>query len=195
MTSKSLKRLLTLTLSVAAPILGSAQQHYSVIEITPPPSSGATGGRAINASGQIAGDLVVLSSGSTSVHAFITAPNGGPVTILAEPPGVINANGFGINDAGQVVGSYRVGNSFLGFITAPNGGAPTLLGSVARGINTSGQVVGSQAGGNGAGQAYITGPNGGGPLTLLGTLPGNNSSSGLAVDDSGQVAGTDLEPC
>jgi probable HAF family extracellular repeat protein len=169
-----------------------AQQYYGVTEILPPSGSQYIIGYALNASGQITGYVdthaQAISNGGAYNLAFITAPNGGALTPLAAPAGVTDANGFGINDAGQVAGSYSVGSTGLGFITAPNGGAPTLLPGPARGINATGQVTGGMLLGNGAFQAYLTGPNGM-AATVIGALPGMTTSEGLAINSGGQVTG------
>ncbi len=168
----------------------TAALFYDVTVIAPLPGSGTIVGYALNESGQVTGYAGGFGTpGSPNNFAFITGPNGLGLTYLAVPAGVTNANGFGINDSGQVVGSYAVGNAGLGFITAPNGGATTLLAGEARGINANGQVTGGQPVQNGtAYRAYISAPNGG-ALTDIGTLPGRTISDGLAINATGQVTG------
>ena len=146
----------------------------------------------INDSGQVVGSSF---TGSGSLHAFITGPNGVGMTDLGTLGGVYS-NAFGINDSGQVVGeSYIrdiVGSIYSpnhAFITGPNGIGMTDLGTLghssAVGINDSGQVVGySQiASDDFNSHAFITGPNGVG-MTDLGIL-------GVAgINNSGQVTGS-----
>ncbi|MDP2225081.1 PEP-CTERM sorting domain-containing protein [Nitrosomonas sp.] len=102
-----------------------------------------------------------------------------------------NSVAWGINDSGQVVGSFTSASGYThAFITGPNGIGMTDLGtllgaagSVARGINDSGQVVGM----SGNNHPFITGPNGMG-MTDLGNLGGSYSSAN-GINDSGQVVG------
>ena len=88
---------------------------------------------------------------------------------------------YGINDAGQVVGSsYSNTEGSHAFITGPDGAGITNLGTLggvgseARGINDVGQVIGDSGTASGQYHAFITGPDGLG-MTDLGTLGGDYS--------------------
>ena len=101
----------------------------------------------------------------------------------------------GINEAGQVIGSYGYGVSNA-FIT--NAGATELtdlgtlggLGSSAYGINDIGQVVGWANTENGAQHAFVTGPNGEG-MTDLNSLvhlsEGVVLTTAMGINNKGQV--------
>lgn len=103
----------------------------------------------------------------------------------------------GLNNAGQVIGSYvtSVGDTH-GFITGPNGAAIRDLGtlagfsdSYALGVNGSGQVVGyaSTPDSSQPAHGFITGPGGVG-MTDLGVTQGAVFSQAFGVNNAGQVA-------
>jgi probable HAF family extracellular repeat protein len=61
---------------------------------------------AVNASGQVTGYSEFAVEDTN--HAFLSGPGGGPLTDLGTLPGFANCAGYGVNDAGQVVGlSYN----------------------------------------------------------------------------------------
>jgi len=155
---------------------------------------------AINASGQVAG----VSATSTGTHAFITGPNGVGMRDLGVPGGFSYSGVYDINDTGQVLGYFGIGNNQRhAFITGPNGVGMTDLGIVGENcslegedstyvaLNGSGQVVGSTLGSDLQQHAFITGPNSVG-MKDLGALypPVNDYSEAHAVNDAGQVAGS-----
>ena len=154
-------------------------------------------GRAVILTASIAPDrlLVVFSTATLAIW------NGTTPTALNLPQGARSGEAFGINNAGQIVGSVFNLNVIGGANQAViwNGTTPTTLSSLpgatasaASAINNSGQIVGwSDVSGNRQiGPAPITHAtlwNGGVP-TDLGTLGGRNSSAG-ATNDIGQISG------
>jgi probable HAF family extracellular repeat protein len=96
-----------------------------------------------------------------------------------------------------VVGSSQTSaGATHAFITGPNGVDLTdldMLGgtdSEGYSINNAGQVTGwFREQGREHGHAFITGPNGIG-MTDLGTLPGRNNTYAIAINNTGQVAGS-----
>jgi probable HAF family extracellular repeat protein len=169
-------------------------------------SPGISFGRAINATGQVAGDSTT-AAGNT--RAFRSSPNGQPVllTDLGAFPGGNNSIGYGINDAGQVTGysEYSPGPSpgtfgpyrafqttAMGVLTDPGADLGTLGGtrSQENAINSSGQVTGmSFTAFDLAQHAFRSSPNGQ-PVSItdLGTLGGTNSY-GYAINTFGVVVG------
>jgi probable HAF family extracellular repeat protein len=183
-------------------------------------SSSAAG---INDAGQVIGTFATRDCPCGS---FITGPNGVDMTRLSNagtylsyPSDINNAgrvvgggvitgpNGvgwtplggavYGINDAGQVVGSsFTAGGAYHAFITGPNGLGMRDLGtldgdlSVATDINSSGQVVGYFSSPPSASEhrAFITGPNGEGITDLSSiVLPdGDHLREAVRINDMGQ---------
>jgi probable HAF family extracellular repeat protein len=101
---------------------------------------------SINAAGQVAG-----SAGDPPSRPFITGENGvGIRDVGTSGSGVDGSYASGINDAGQVVGSYVTRELTLSrpYITGPDGvgvrylGTPGESDGYASSINDSGQVVG-----------------------------------------------------
>ncbi len=96
----------------------------------------------------------------------------------------------GINDSGQIVGSFVVGGAARAFLF--HNGVITNLGTLggsrseADAISSNGKIVGQAANASNNLRAFLS--DNGGPLTDLGTL-GGSVSWGHAVNDSGQVAG------
>jgi len=152
--------------------------------------------RGVNDSGQVVG----ISQNTDGVyHAFRTVPNG-LIDLATDDLGIVNA--YGINNVGQVVGSFHVADS-VPFIshalrTAPNSpfnpatdDLGTLGGgqSVAVGVNELGQAVGYSASESGN-HAFRTAPNRLiNPVTDdLGTLGGTETLA-FGVNDLGEAVG------
>jgi probable HAF family extracellular repeat protein len=157
----------------------------------------------INNLGQITG----VSSSQDGRRAFVwtpQVPNGtvGTMTALGTLPGTSpTSSGAAINDAGQVVGSSYCGaypdQHYRPFLAHASGGELTNLGTLsdihdshAYAINSSGQIVGLC--GSMATLWMPNTPNGfEGQLIPLGDLPGGSeSSTAVAINDRGQVAGS-----
>lgn len=120
-------------------------QTYTVVELQVPPGAVSTAARAINAAGDIAGEM----TNGPGQFRPITWVNG-VATVLPVPPGYPGANATGISDTGRVCGSAWTNGSF-GFSAAvawDPAGVPTLIPtlggqySAANGISPSGTVVG-----------------------------------------------------
>jgi probable HAF family extracellular repeat protein len=140
---------------------------------------------AINDNGQVAG---LVTGGN--VRAFITDPNGSDIAVLDKGVGTW---AYGINNAGQVVGTFLDNQGDHAFITGANGTGIRDLGtlggrdSVAYDINNAGQVVGYSNTSGGTQHAFITGPDGAG-MSDLAPL-GGSSSVAFAINDAGEVVG------
>jgi probable HAF family extracellular repeat protein len=143
----------------------------------------------INASGQIVGFFEDGSTPARKIQGFLDT-NGTFTTI--GPASTSNSNGdpLGINDAGQIVGSYfDSANAEHGFLYV-NGiyttiDAPGGVFTAASAINNSGQIVGR----------FCDGPVCHGYLDANGTfttidVPGAGSYTGaLGINDAGQIVG------
>ena len=144
---------------------------------------------SLNALGQVTGSSIT----TVSYRGFRTAANQ-PIEVSSDLGGRYTFS-YGINDAGQVVGS----DNQRAFRTAPNGpvGTSVDLGtfggsySHAYGINFTGQTVGyAFEPDNQTIHAFRTSPNGTiNPLSDLGTLGGSNSFASV-INDSGQTVGS-----
>lgn len=128
------------------------------------------------------------------IAAALSMPLSGQADWSIKTIGIVGSSGSvnGINDAGQVVGSYRAANDFLhAFVTGPNGEGindlSTQIGdyfSYSYGINNSGQVVGFVQG-----RGFITEHNGEN-VTYVSNLMGDSYYSyATDINDAGQVVG------
>jgi probable HAF family extracellular repeat protein len=172
------------------------------------PNSTAT---AINASGRVVGTTSATDPNNPNIQVdqrgFITGANGSNLQDL----GSLNGNGLlarGINASGQVAGVVASGSYYNGaFVTGPNAASPGPVfadTNAVNAINSHGQVAGMYWTDQGSVDAFIGTP--GGTQTKLdfhgaqgyeyGNLGGFgqygpiSSSQALALNDSGQVAGT-----
>jgi probable HAF family extracellular repeat protein len=153
----------------------------------------------INNQAQVSGNSYDPDDGPGPNHAFISAPDGTP----AHEIGTVGTFAEGLNNAGQVTGSFEVSGGLLhAFLTGPNGSGPlkdlgTLpdcTSSFGHAVNDLGQVTGECALASGGllTRAFLSAPDGG-PLKSLGTL-GGSSSSGWDVNQTGQVVGISQLP-
>jgi probable HAF family extracellular repeat protein len=150
----------------------------------------------INNAGQVAGTSTTAEG---DPHAFITGPDGYGMTdigVLYEGPFMTWSYAYGLNDAGQVVGSsptMQFEDYSPAFVTGPNGAPMTEFGnfgSVWRhpiDINATEQIVGYFYTPAQARHGFIAGSHTS-ELTDLGTL-GGNMSIPTHINDSGRVIG------
>jgi probable HAF family extracellular repeat protein len=151
---------------------------FTTIDVPNAPP-GRTFARGINTADQIVG----FWDDASGSHGFLYS--GGSFTTI-DVPNATGTNVSGINDAGQIVGTYGLFHGFLysggsfSTIDVPNVSA----GTNARGINNAGQIVGTYFGGphgflySGGSFATIDVPN---------AFPGSSSASG--INDAGQIVG------
>ncbi|ODT83069.1 MAG: hypothetical protein ABS69_04705 [Nitrosomonadales bacterium SCN 54-20] len=138
------------------------------------------------------GTIVGVASG----HAVRGVLDEGIWTNIGVLAGNYSSEAVGINEAGQIVGSYEANGVSHAFIT--NASATELtdlstlggLGSEALGINDSGQVVGWANTADGNRHAFVTGPNGEG-MTDLNSLvrlsEGGVLTTAMGINNEGQV--------
>ena len=146
-----------------------------------PSGSSSAVGTAVNNSGQVTGFV------DNGVQAFIGTAAGS--TLIRLPAGWSTALGFAVNDSGQVAGWGTGPAGEQAFIGTVSGSAaiPLLAGATATAsaVNASGQVTGLSSGI--VDQAYVGTTSG---STAIPLLPGWNYAQGVAINDSGQIAGS-----
>ncbi|MEJ6005187.1 hypothetical protein WG899_06495 [Paucibacter sp. AS339] len=154
--------------------------------------AGQATGNALNASGQIAGELMV-SGGATKVQAFVTGAQGQNATMLGGLGGNVST-ARGVNDSGTVIGFARnANNKFQAVKWLPNSSDAVQLANLggdtsgANSINADGLIVGSSGLSDGSLHAVVWGLNGA-DITDLSTL-GGRSSTAMAINGIGQVVG------
>jgi probable HAF family extracellular repeat protein len=134
---------------------------------------------AVNASGQVVGEVDFLVNGNLEAHAFSWTQSGGMIDLG-------RGLAVAVNDSGQIVGQNGAGHAC---VWMPDGGTIDLgtfggLWSSATALNISGQVVGQAFLADGTAHAFSWTAAGG--MIDLG-LPGSYAT---AVNDNGQVVGT-----
>jgi probable HAF family extracellular repeat protein len=167
-----------------------------------------TSANDINDYGQVTGWTNVGSE----LHAFLWTPtvangtSGSQIDLGDFPGGLFEAEGFGINSLGQVVGysnTAQGGHAFLWSPTTPHGmvGSMADLGvlpnansSIGLDVNDSGQVVGYSVVMSRGPRAFVWTPtvlNGNsGIMNDLGALSGGNGTSeATAINNLGQISG------
>ena len=169
----------------------TAESRYSVIDL------GTNGGpqsfaNDVNEDQQVTGNASVEEGSNFPLQAFQWED--GSITNLGTLPGAANdfSRGFGINDAGTIVGESGNGPSF-GF-RADDGELTQLPGlnsdgtGVANDINNAEQIVGASTNTEGKVRPYLIE---GDAIHDLGTLEGSELSSGRAfgINAKGQIVG------
>ena len=112
-------------------------------------------GDGVNDSGQVSGtsDIAATTPQGYSIsHAFLSGPNGGPLTDLGTLGGSYS-NGRKVNSHGQVTGSAATATGAVhAFLSGPNGARPLQdlgaldgVASVGDDVNAAGQVVGASS--------------------------------------------------
>ena len=97
--------------------------------------TGSSNGKAINSSGQVAGNA--QTDGSANNQAFVTAANGGTGTLLGTANGIASY-AIAINDAGQVGGDIQLSDgSFEAFITNASNNLMVGIGTPVSGDSTA----------------------------------------------------------
>ena len=126
-----------------APLPTQAAMTYTYTTFNLPSSTtaGPTIGRGINTLGAVAGD-----GGGGGSPGFVRRTDGTFMTFRY--PGASLSNTYGINDSGQVAGSYLDGTGSHGFLRSTDGATYTSFNSPGRsisvgGLNNLGQISGN----------------------------------------------------
>jgi probable HAF family extracellular repeat protein len=119
-------------------------------------------------------------------------PEGDPqITTLNNPLATGTTSAYGINDAGQIVGSYVDGTGIHGFVYS-NGSYSTINNplnpnnTVLYGINNAGQVVGQYGGANGIMQGFLYSN---GTFTTLQDPASPNFTQANGISNGGLITG------
>lgn len=160
---------------------------------------GSLGGKhsfanGINDAGQVAGSAQAADG---HIKAYITSPSG-ELTALSGLGDGTYSSGLGINAAGRVTGFTRISNGFgndvfHAFVTNPSGqmtDVGTLGGndSYGIGINDAGLITGASTTAEGSSHAFVT--NKKGDMIDLDVLGEKYSSTGVDINNAGQVVGS-----
>ena len=129
-----------------------------------------------------------------STFAYLVTPSGIAMALAyrfttIDVPGAIGTTARGVNDSGEIVGSFFDDTGSHGFLykggTFATLGPPGASQSDAASINNAGQIVGSFT--DSAGQHGFL--NVGGAFTTI-DFPGATSTSALAIDNAGRILGS-----
>ena len=133
-----------------------------------------------------------------STFAYLVTPSGIAMALAyrfttIDVPGGTFTRPSGVNDTGEIVGSFTDDTGSHGFLykggTFATLGPPGASQSDAAGINNAGQIVGSFT--DSAGQHGFL--NVGGAFTTI-DFPGATSTSGMAIDNAGRILGSFFSP-
>ena len=133
-----------------------------------------------------------------STFAYLVTPSGIAMALAyrfttIDVPGAIGTTARGVNDSGEIVGSFTDDTGSHGFLykggTFATLGPPGASQSEAASINNAGQIVGSFT--DSAGQHGFL--NVGGAFTTI-DFPGATSTSGMAIDNAGRILGSFASP-
>ncbi len=165
-------------------------QSYSFVQFDFPGSAG-TAALRINNSGQILGRY---TDSSNSTHCFLRSRDGATYTTVADPPGAIPGSSTcsGLNNLGQVVGSFQDAQGFHCYIRSATGSFSTFNlptspgpGADAADINDDGEIVGPVALPPYSGTGFLRNADGG-FITLEATV---GLIAPAALNNLGEVAG------
>src|SRR6267154_1727619 len=127
--------------------------------------------------------VLVLFGASSLAHADSLSLD--PYTFTRiDVPGASATVALGINNAGQIVGTYTDDTGFHGF-TASGDHFTTIDAIVAYGINNLGQIAGSNIGSDGLFHGFL---DSGGNVTSV-DVPGASFTQALGINDSGEMVG------
>jgi probable HAF family extracellular repeat protein len=168
-----------------------ATYTYSYTALNDPFGVFGTVAQGINDSGQIVGWYETgYFPGTNSGVDYGFLYSGGSYTVLNEPLSPISQTfAYGINDAGQIVGSYTTYGSNHGFLYS--GGVytpiddPLVTSSIAVAINDTGQIIGDYTDSKNIGHGYLYS---GGTYTTI-DVPNAGGTAVNGINNAGQIVG------
>ena len=170
------------------PIHGFLRSRHGTFTTFDPPGSVGTFAASINAEGAITGGY----SDGQNIHGFLRARNG-TITTFDVPGPTSNPNPIGINQAGEIAGSYLdpQGNYSHGFLRARDGtfttfDVPAAAQTVPTGINSKGEITGSYDDAQYVTHGFLRAPDG--TVTTF-DPPGYTGTGSSGINSAGTIIG------
>jgi hypothetical protein len=171
------------------PIHGFLRSRHGTFTTFDPPGSVGTFPASINAETAITGSY----SDGQNIHGFLRARDG-TITTFDVPGPTSNPNPIGINQAGEIAGSYLdpQGNYSHGFLRSRDGtfttfDVPAATQTVPTGINSKGEITGSYDDAQYVSHGFLRAPDG--TVTTF-DPPGYTGTGPTGINSAGTITGS-----